>query len=295
MTGPSMSGGKTLLSQLGFSDKDRASSRHDLAVAYAMERRADLAAMLTPAPSAAWNEVGTRLARSGLSCAVELRCEVRVCRPDLRAFGVPSPFLIGFADGVLLWTQSDRTYEGHCAEHESRERVARHFEQSLHATEAALVDVNEKVRESWRAEGAASLCLGLFDEQRTLNERKRSDEESLETARRRVFDLAFDPVECAAILEVKIARVPAGDIVRQVEAYRGGITACGVDLRGKERGYDMRGGHHKRRPAIALLDFGVSKSERELLVAAGVTPLRLGAAFEDFIAKNDQKVEIGEL
>ena len=112
------SGPNTLLKQLGFSDKDRANPRHDLAVAYALKNKERLlddvfsgSAPLTVSetirvqcacrydyPSATQTLVEQAPEQVVYAGAVEHA----LFRPDMHRPGERSSFIVGFADAVLV-------------------------------------------------------------------------------------------------------------------------------------------------------------------------------------------------
>lgn len=82
----STAGSTTLLSQLGFADRDKQNPRHDLATAYIRSKKDDLAKIIWPT-------------KEIISCV--FTPEAMVHRVDARSHGTPSPFIIGFADALL--------------------------------------------------------------------------------------------------------------------------------------------------------------------------------------------------
>lgn len=226
------SASNTLLSQLGFADRDRASPRHDLACAYAAWRARDLACLLTPAGrhvhaiDGRYPHDTNRHYREFHDLSLE--CEVCVCRPNFRRSNfdprTPSSFLIGFADGVLRWTHGP-------------------LDECSYQSAIALCEHGKDMT---------------------------------------AYHAARDEIRSSvAIVEIKIGRVGAGDVIRQIECYRGGVTSAGTVL--------------EERTAILLLDYAISKADRDALLAKHIRPLRLGPAFEEFISANDRPVEIDGL
>lgn len=72
-----------------------------------------------------------------------------------------------------------------------------------------------------------------------------------------------------AFVEVKISRVPAGDVVRQIEAYRTGIVGSWSPYTHAE-------------VDLLVCDYDMSVAEVDMLACRNVRTLRLGAAFEAF-------------
>jgi hypothetical protein len=221
--GESKAGGSTLLAQLGFADRDRANPLHRQALAFAVGRAAFFAHELSN---------GTTLG----CCAKHapyMHGEVKIERSR-------SDFLVGFADGVLRWTQRGTDYVP--AEHRSS---------------------------TWSEE-----------------------------------ELAL-PMYRLAIVEVKITPCGADDIVRQVEAYRGGrpcmpglpFASCGAQHSPYQSAHSdgTPAFHLHNAPAILLVNFPLLKSDLSLLASHDVHPFRLGASFKRFITECDGEGEMPEL
>lgn len=279
----------TLLSQLGFADKDRQNGRHDLAVSYAVERRAQLAQLLTPDGHHAWNEE-CKINGSEIDCRALMLTEVRVCRPDLKRPDEPSAFLVGFADGILEWPIHSMPW---AAYHAELQRLTAEYEGATVQFEAAHARACERL--------GRKICIGRsFYERNDLDSYRQSPRSSLydgidhevygqlcalddtrHALGSKVGDLRYAPQRARAIVEVKISKTPAGDIIRQIESYRGGITACGRPLAGA--------------PGLAVLDYAISSAEHDMLTANHIFSVRLGESFETFIKTHSHHVSIPEL
>jgi hypothetical protein len=240
----SKAGGATLLAHMGFADKDRANPRHDLAVAYARSNVASLRERIFPG------------LETSLLAAVEAEYEInRAANEHNVVFDIEELRCSTHKEGRWVpafvppetWELA-KTHRTHIIE--------------LRSIVGSARDLSEALRSDFLAEElvvkpyASSFAIGFADAVIVWTQYK------------------------AAILEVKITPCSAGDVIRQIEMYRGGITRAGAVHLGNAR-------------AVLLCDFAISPAEKQALESKNIMPMRLGPGFEEFVrAQSQTKAEL---
>lgn len=98
------------------------------------------------------------------------------------------------------------------------------------------------------------------------------------------FTPSSDECECD-VFEVKIAKVPLGDVVRQLKTY-----ACHAILVDIDRRMYLRATRQ-----VVVTDYDLNGAELDSLKNEGIEHLRLGRGFEEFLATINRKATQTEI
>lgn len=286
---------RTLLSKLGFADADRKSSRHDRACNYLVLKPEALIATLSAALPA------------------NLKVKSATGIPEFHVTKGDGKYAttVGFVD-VFATYAVEREFrlrrpvepiaiEGNPAWMRFRARLeADPVFGSYPRNGGDAVVPNELWQRycDWKAKVHGEIDAEL------AQERKASEQAYRERVEASPRDLEASVVgDFQAIIEVKIAKVSSGDLIRQMRVYkeftqlkegarRGVLPEKWASAWGEERDSLMRFETAEPRnllrdcsgKSIAVVDFDVDDEYRQACLAANVHIVRLGRGFEEFLA-----------